>query len=346
MALEGSLREFNVADILQLIFFQKKTGALVLLGKYDKFRVLFRDGNIVSADSKKRGFDRRLVWILAKRGNISQEHLDGAMEKVKTEGGKFTHHLVSGGFVTREDVQGIYSFLVNEIMSRIFTMKEGRYEFKPQAIPLDRELGVVLNTEHYLMEGVRMVDEWSVIVDRITLDDIFVRDEEAQVRLDEDEENMVIYLDGVFDVADIADLVGKDSFTVASTLLKLEERGAVYRMSMEEEHDADAPKPRRKAKPIPLLRAILTLMTLGFFAASLALYLMSPRLMHDFDASEQLYGLRLEIQAAHSKGGNYPKSISDIDPWGNKVAYKVTENGFELSSAGPDGTAESADDVY
>jgi len=33
MALEGSLKDFGLADILQLIYFQRKTGVLVLDGK-------------------------------------------------------------------------------------------------------------------------------------------------------------------------------------------------------------------------------------------------------------------------------------------------------------------------
>ena len=35
MALEGSLREFGLADILQLLYFQRKTGVLVLEGRMD-----------------------------------------------------------------------------------------------------------------------------------------------------------------------------------------------------------------------------------------------------------------------------------------------------------------------
>ncbi len=345
MALEGSLKEFNVADILQLLFFQKKTGALILQGRYDKIRMLFHDGNIVSADSRKRGFDKRLVWILAKRGYLSQEQLDGAIFKSKSEGGKFTHHLVRDGVVTKEDVQAIYTYLVNEIMSRVFTMKEGLYEFKPQGIPLDKELGIVLNTEHFLMEGVRMVDEWSEIDDRITLDDVFVIDEEAQVRLDEGEQEIADYVDGVFDVADIADLVGKDSFTVASCMLTLEEKGAVYRMSMEEESD-DAPETKPQARRIPFLQPILAVMALAFFGVSIALYVKSPRQMHGFDASEQLYSMRLQVQAAYSQSGKYPRSMSAVDPWGNPVVYKVTLEGFELFSSGPDAAPGTPDDIY
>lgn len=345
MALEGSLKEFNVADILQLLFFQKKTGALILQGRYDKIRMLFHEGNIVGAESRKRGFDKRLIWILAKRGYLSQEHLDTAIEKAKTEGGKFIHHLVKDEIVTKEDVQAIYTYLVNEIMSRVFTMKEGLYEFKPQGIPLDKEVGIVLNTEHYLMEGVRMVDEWSEIQDRIMLEDVYVIDEEAQARLDEDEQEIADYVDGVFDIADIADIVGKDSFTVASRMLKLEEKGAVYRMSMEDEF-ADAPKPKPRPKPIPFLNAALTVILLAFFGVSIALYVMSPRQMQGFDASEQLYGLRLEVQASYAQTGKYPRSMSAVDPWGNAVVYEASEDGFEIFSYGPDATPGTADDIY
>ncbi len=345
MALEGSLKEFNVADILQLLFFQKKTGALILQGRHDKIRMLFSEGNIVGAESRRRGFDKRLIWILAKRGYLSQEQLDTAIEKARAEGGKFIHHLVKDGVFSKEDVQKIYSYLVNEIMSRVFLMKEGLYEFKPQGIPIDKEVGVVLNTEHYLMEGVRMVDEWSEIQDRITLDDVFVIDEEAQARLDADEQEIADYVDGVFDVADIADIVGKDSFTVASRLLSIEDKGAVYRMSTEDEY-ADAPKPKSRPKPIPFLQAMLAVISLAFFGVAIAQYVMSPRQMFGFDASEQLYGLRIEVQASHAQTGKYPRSMSAVDPWGNAVVYKASKDGFEIFSSGPDATPGTPDDIY
>ena len=73
MALEGTLRDFSFADILQLIFFQKKTGALIIQSRQDKIRILFHEGNIVGADSRARVQDRRLVWILAKRGILTQK---------------------------------------------------------------------------------------------------------------------------------------------------------------------------------------------------------------------------------------------------------------------------------
>ena len=346
MALEGSLKEFNVADILQLIFFQKKTGALVLLGRRDKIRILFHEGNIVGADSRTRLQDRRLVWILVKRGMLDQEPLDRAVDKAKAEGGKFTHHLVASGVITKEDVQGIYTYLVNEIMARVFGMQEGRYEFKPQAIPLDKELGVELNTEHFLMEGVRLVDEWTEIGNRVGLEDVFLREEQEEVKLEEKEERVIEYVDGVSDVADIADLTGLDSFTVADTLLQLEEKGALYRMSATPEDEAEAPVVKKKARPIPLLGPMIGVLVVVCIAASMGLYLKVPVGMETFLASEQVSGLRLDINSLAYSDGAYPRSIDATDPWGSPLNYKLTDKGFVIFSSGPDKSPGTPDDIY
>ncbi len=72
MALEGSLTDFGLADILQLIYFQKKTGNLTLTGRMDRFRLQFVDGNIVSAESQKRLEEGRLGRILFKKGLLRE----------------------------------------------------------------------------------------------------------------------------------------------------------------------------------------------------------------------------------------------------------------------------------
>ena len=47
MALEGTLRDFSLADIFQLIGLQRKTGVLTLRGKDDTVTVTFLDGKVV-----------------------------------------------------------------------------------------------------------------------------------------------------------------------------------------------------------------------------------------------------------------------------------------------------------
>ena len=51
MALAGTLKDFGIADILQLIGQQQKTGVLHLRSKDQEVKVGFKDGAIVSAES-------------------------------------------------------------------------------------------------------------------------------------------------------------------------------------------------------------------------------------------------------------------------------------------------------
>src|SRR3982074_3076838 len=80
MALEGTLKDFSLADIFQLIGLQRKTGVLTLRGKDDTVTVTFLDGKVVGADSLNRRLENRLGTVLMKSGMLSQEQLSRALE--------------------------------------------------------------------------------------------------------------------------------------------------------------------------------------------------------------------------------------------------------------------------
>src|SRR5205085_12210215 len=80
MALEGTLRDFSLADIFQLIGLQRKTGVLTLRGKDDNVTVTFLDGKVVGADSASHRLETRLGHVLIKSGMLTQEQLARALE--------------------------------------------------------------------------------------------------------------------------------------------------------------------------------------------------------------------------------------------------------------------------
>ena len=84
MALEGTLRDFSLADIFQLIGLQRKTGVLTLRGKDDTVTVTFLDGKVVGADSLNRRLENRLGTVLIKTGTLSQDQLNRALERNET----------------------------------------------------------------------------------------------------------------------------------------------------------------------------------------------------------------------------------------------------------------------
>ena len=80
MALEGTLRDFSLADIFQLIGLQRKTGVLTLRSKEDTVTVTFLDGKVVGADSLDRRLENRLGSVLIRTGYLSQDQLNRALE--------------------------------------------------------------------------------------------------------------------------------------------------------------------------------------------------------------------------------------------------------------------------
>lgn len=344
MALEGSLKEFNLADILQLLYFQKKTGALLLQGRFDRVRLLFFEGNIVGAESRKRDAENRLGRVLVKRGIATAEDIQSAIDRQKEEGGKFGAVLVRLGIATKEQIQDVITFQITETLVQLFTWKEGRYEFQPQSIPIDRETGVMLNTEHFLMEGARLVDEWSLIKDRIDIESVFMPVEGDREGLSPEEGKILAHVDGENDVGAIALITGIDSYQVSSTLLGLLEKNLIARKKAA---PVSAPKAAKKVevKPSPALGVALVAILLAAFAVSFVAFFYEKSAYKKFQAWEQIDLLRFTLESRQYRDGAYPASINKLDPWGNPYLYGATEDDVVIMSAGPDGGAGTPDDV-
>ena len=73
MALEGTLRDFSLADILQLIALQHKTGLLTVRSPGDTVTLGFVDGQLVSAESSAQRLDTRLGTVLVKTRRLTPE---------------------------------------------------------------------------------------------------------------------------------------------------------------------------------------------------------------------------------------------------------------------------------
>ena len=184
MALEGSLKDFGLADILQLIFFQRKTGVLTLEGRMDKIRLFFIEGNIVAAESKRRMEENRLGKVLIKKGLMTEQDLQSVLEEQIISSMKIGNILVSKRIVQKEQIQEILIGQIKETVTQIFGWKEGTYEFTPQEVPVDKDFPISIDTQHLLMEGLRIVDEWSLIEGKITLDTVFMKKTEDIRRTD------------------------------------------------------------------------------------------------------------------------------------------------------------------
>lgn len=177
MALEGTLKDFSLADIFQLISIQKKTGVLTLKDQQDEVTVSFLEGSVVSANSSKKNIENRLGQVLVKSGRITQEQLDDALRTQKSTRQRLGNVLVQDGYIQESDLCEALRLQIAQLVYRLFRWEDGDYHFsQEEAVEYDREHFTPLSAESVLMEGVRMIDEWPIIERKIrSLDMVFRR---------------------------------------------------------------------------------------------------------------------------------------------------------------------------
>ena len=83
MALRGTLKDFGIADIFQLIGHQGKTGTLAIRNKDQTVKIHFKDGNVVGAESATREKKDRLGNMLIRAEAITEAELGHALETQK-----------------------------------------------------------------------------------------------------------------------------------------------------------------------------------------------------------------------------------------------------------------------
>lgn len=169
MALEGTLRDFSLADIFQLISLQRKTGVLTLRAKEDVVTISFLDGKVVGADSLNKRLEDRLGQVLLKNNVISREALERALALQKSTLERLGHILLFHGIIEKEELAKALERQILQIIYRTFRWQDGDYQFAQEtSVDYDQELVKPLATESILMEGARMLDEWPIIEKKIS----------------------------------------------------------------------------------------------------------------------------------------------------------------------------------
>ncbi len=362
MALEGNLKDFGLADILQLIFFQRKTGVLTLRGHIDSVRLSFLEGNVVMAISKRREKSARVGRMLVQRGFISEEDLEKALESSKGSAERLGKILYSEGKIGLEDLVEIVSAQMAETVVQLFSWRKGHYEFVAQDVVIDPDVGVSLDTEHLLMEGLRITDEWSLLNGKIDLDTTYDKVPGVTADdLDENERTVLPLLDGRTDVNAIMDLSVLSQLDTAKAIVSLEDKGLITAKSPTEvSHEpitkngggigaALAKIAINKSTVFYLLSTlVLVLMVVFTFRSSLSI---ANDLEH-YAEGVALEKLRLQIEMFKAEAGFYPNSLDELSPeksgelaYQQYVYHKREGGGFILIDLGPDGIEGSEDDI-
>jgi hypothetical protein len=253
MALEGTIRDFGLPDIFQLIGLQRKTGILTLKNEKDQVTVAFENGMVVAADSSTKRLEDRLGNVLVKQGKLSKERLDDALQTQKATLQRLGHVLTTQNAITVADLKEAITVQISQLVFKVFRWRDGEYHFAPtDTVDYDRENFAPMSADFILMEGIRMVDEWPIIEKKIPSMDIVFRtavepsaievavtdpatgevkqsaaSASNKIRLSRDEERVFRKVDGTRTVQGIVDSSGLSEFDTCRILFDLLNRNLI-----------------------------------------------------------------------------------------------------------------------
>lgn len=228
MALTGSMRDFGLSEILQLIGHQKKSGTLLVQDKNRKVEILFDQGGIVSArhEPSEDRFD--LGAMLTRSGLISRAQLTAARKEERESLKPLEQVLLSSRAVQLEELKETRSLAQLETIYSLFLWKAGDYSFEPGPVTYPQQYTTPISSEQVLMDGYRLKDEWPLIEKTIpdTLSKLS-RVEGADKAKRGDQEKILQLIDGERTIEDILFLARAGRFETLKTLRELIEAGLV-----------------------------------------------------------------------------------------------------------------------
>jgi hypothetical protein len=166
--LSGSLSDFGIADIVQLIGQQQRSGVLEVKSRTEEVEVSFLDGKIVRAVSKTRQNRDLLGTMLVSSGVITEADLAEALAIQKRTLKRLGDILVAEGKVTAEQLRAMTHLQTTETVYALFAWAKGKYAFYQQDVEVDPAQGQPIGTESLLLEGFRRIDEWPAVKKKIT----------------------------------------------------------------------------------------------------------------------------------------------------------------------------------
>lgn len=279
MALEGSLKDFGLADIFQLIYHQKKTGILTMKNASLEAKVLFEKGFVVKAETSNLEGLNKIGQILARSNKITEDQLQEALSKQRHSKDKVGAILIEMGAIQKDDLVKALGIHVREAVLTLFQWKEGRYSFEPSEISFERDYWLPVNTEFLIMEGVRRIDEWPFIEKKIpNLETIFEQNKEITdsirvakaeedpthtmlaenekdkgFQVTQEEKNLYDLVDGQQDVRHLIEITNMGEFETCKTLSNLLTAGLIVQKYAIEQPKMESDKPAPLQERIPWL---------------------------------------------------------------------------------------------
>lgn len=227
MRLDGSLEDFGLPDVLQLLAQTQKTGALHLSAAESERKGVIRigGGNVdgASSDLRRQSLARRLIGA----GLVNDDVLSAAAEEVRAGAPSLVRALLDRAGLPSDEVTRVASDQATDAVCELLRWSAGTFSFFIGEVDPEG-LGLALRAEELVAEGQRRMQVWPTLTSHIPSPDSVLRLAAAPAfdpSCSREEWGMLAMVDGSRTVSEIVALLGRSDFAVAGALAALVERG-------------------------------------------------------------------------------------------------------------------------
>lgn len=325
MALEGSLKDFSVLDILQLIANQQKTGTLTITSKKGKIVVDFKKGMITAAFHVKGGEQLLLDEYLLNSGRISEENM-AKVEKSHLETGlPLDEILIRDGYITEEEFREVVTFKIQEIIDELFMWNEGTYRFElSKGLYPSSRVKVSLRTEALIMEGARRADELPRILEVLPDENVLiVKTNKVVPGLGAAEKKVLSLLSQPHTVAELVRRSGMGKFRTYEALFNMVKAGVAKTAGLKEPEVIEKEKPKRaiakRVWDVLLVFSIGAVIVVGIWTKRNQKEKFGPfslRMYSNWIAQNRLKSMKNSLKVYFILYGKYPESLEKLKELG------------------------------
>jgi hypothetical protein len=350
MALQGSLRDFSVTEILQLLGTQKKTGCLLMEWNTERAMVFIHDGRIVSTRDSGVKLDDTLLRFLRKIHRLSEDQCRGIQSIQKESGRDLEDLLLNGRYLEPDELKGYIERQILDDLMRLVRWESGNYRFDPKTRWNNSPL-VRMNVEGALIEAARRVDEHKRFVARFKdpYELLGVRDlPDPDEPLTEEERELFGIIDGNHTVADVVEAAPLLEYEAYEALNRMLEENWIENVGRRDPGiDAILEQPTPTLRRTPILNefvivVLIVAVVLGLrYGANLfgpASAAAPPR--DDVYTATQMRDLRFALDLYKREHGIYPRQLTMLvdEQWlsaeqvalrGYRLSYRLLDQGAE-----------------
>jgi CheY-like chemotaxis protein len=237
--LSGSLSAIPLGAILQLLQIEGLTGILQIVSSTSDVTITVRSGLVDLVQGRGAGDEFRLGRFFVEEGLVTPKEIDVLLADDTPSAGSgrlLGEILVDSGRITEEQLRAALVRQSSELIYEVLRWKSGRFELHSRgASALAMRARLALPVASVVMEGVRRVDEWRVMEEKLGSFDAVLQpdpvsiDALGQDKLARAERSVLEAIDGRRTVREIVAASHLSSFDACRILFQLLEARLVRR---------------------------------------------------------------------------------------------------------------------